>query len=228
MQDDRVERARELRAAGRIEAAEREYRSAVADHDADAYVELGALLRKLERLSDAEALYQEAIEADIVDVLIPYANMLADVPGRECEAIALYRKALDAGDEFAHVNLAITLDELDRPSEAEAEFKNALQISDPLARRNYGIFLYRHGRYAEAEVMLKDAIQDGDRRAHVDLGNVFADTAREAAAEREYRSAIDAGAAVQTARRAYARLLRELGRFDESDAQMSLAEKELE
>lgn len=222
---DRVRRAQELSSAGRVDEAEREYRAATEDEDPDAYVELAALLRDNERLSDAEAVYRSAIEAGILDVLIPFGNMLTEIPGREEEGVALYQDAIAAGDEFGHVNLAITLDRLGRADQAETEFKRAIQTSDPLARRNYGIFLYEHGRYTEAERILRDAISRGDTKAHVDLGNVLADTGRQREAEHEYQTAISEGAALTTAHKAYGLLLRELGRDEEANSHLRLSQE---
>lgn len=224
--DDQLSAARQLAAAGALVEAESAYRLAISTQDPDAYIELGAILRRLGRVSDAEELYRAALDASVIDALIPYGNLLAEIPGREEEAIDRYREALRNDDQFAHVNLAITLDKLGRSAEAEEEFRRALEADDPLARRNYGIFLYEHERYSEAESMLESALSLGDLKAHVDLANVLADTGRIHDAESHYLTAIKSDAAPRIAHEAYARLLRELGRDDEAREQTRLAEKD--
>src|SRR5258708_32677564 len=100
------------------EATEPKLRSAAEAGDVEAIHELGLFLRAQGRIGDAEAVYKQAIERGIEDLLLDYGNLLAEQAARHEEAERVYRRALDAVDTQAHNNLAQLLTELGRLDEA--------------------------------------------------------------------------------------------------------------
>lgn len=222
---DLVDRARQLRREGDPAAAVEVAREAVSARLEGAHAQLGLALREVGETGEAERVFREGLENGFMDVLIPLGNLLAETPGREREAEEIYRMAIADGERWAHLNLATSLADWGRDDEAEAEFQAAIESGDHAARRGYGIFLWERDRLREAEEQLEKALKGGDMPAHIDLGNVLADTGRVDEAEKHYRTAIELGADADTARRAYAQLLEELGRSDEAAAQLTAAEE---
>jgi tetratricopeptide (TPR) repeat protein len=117
-----LERAIALEGAD-SEAALQAYERAVAEDPTllDARVNMGSLLHEAGRLSDAERVYREAIQACGSDALLLFnlGVLLGDME-RKTEAMDAYEAALRGNPRLAdcHYNLALLCEELNKPKEA--------------------------------------------------------------------------------------------------------------
>lgn len=178
----------------RLEEAEAAYREAIADEDMRAAIALGNLLGERGQHSDfeeAETYYRQALSAGGDGMLLNYANLLAQWPGREDEAEHMYLECLDEGKTDAHNNLGMMLRDLGRAEEAEAQFRQEIAAGD--AWYGLGMRLRDEQRFEEAEEAFKAAIADGRTEARLDLADLYLKMDREEDAEREYQDAIVAG-----------------------------------
>src|SRR6185369_4986655 len=108
------------------------------------------------------------------------------------EAEVFYRRAIDAGETKALLNLAIVLHERS-DEEAEVFYRRAIDAGDTHAVYNFAIFCEERGDHRQAEVFYRRAIDAGDIDALVNLGNLFRERGDHEQAEVFYQRAIDAG-----------------------------------
>ena len=104
-----------------------------ADTDAEARIDLALLLARTRRADEARVLLEAAVVKGQREALLPLGNLLVDEFDDVAGAEALYRRAADAGDRFAHHNLAILLWDSGRVAEAEAEFERGAAAGDEIA-----------------------------------------------------------------------------------------------
>lgn len=101
----------------------RAYEQAIAADPAllDAYLNLGSLLHELERWTEAQAIYRDAIKACGADPVLLYnLGVLLEDMDREGEAMEAYQAALRGNPGLAdcYYNLALLCEKLKRPKEA--------------------------------------------------------------------------------------------------------------
>jgi tetratricopeptide (TPR) repeat protein len=197
--DDALHRALADQQAGRRQEAEAAYRQIleVAPRHADALVNLGRVLRELDRPAEAEASLRKALEVrpNSADAHLALGMTLRAL-GRSSEAEASYREALrlNPDNPFAHYNLGVALHALDRSEQAEICFRNALRLRPDLAEAHngLGVALSAMGRMAEAETSLRQAIalRPGFADACSNLGIALRALGRPEDAEASYREAL--------------------------------------
>ena len=144
----------------------------------------GAELLKQERLEEAAAEFQRAVEAD-PDYGAARLNLgdAYERLGRAEEAMAEYRKVieLDPGNLFAHNNLGVLYDKKGLYDDAIAEFEEALRInpSDATARKNLETAKRNRGIIREREERLAQARKEVEAhptspRASYNLARIYA------------------------------------------------------
>ncbi|MEU1798234.1 tetratricopeptide repeat protein [Streptomyces californicus] len=150
-------------------------------------------------------------------------NELTIIGGRAHEvapgiAEASYRRAVEAGDSYAMVNLGILLSGTDREEEAESFYRQAVDAAGhSIAMFNLGNLLSEAGRVEEAESFYRQAVDAGDSHAMANLGNLLFRAGREEEAESFYRQAVDA-AGHSIAMVNLGRLLLKAGREEEAES----------
>ena len=167
---------------GRLEEAERLYRSALENQPTNSIIRnnLGVALQGLGRLDEAEASYRKAIELkpDYFEAHLNLGNLLKGL-GRLKEAEVSYRQAITSKPDYAeaHNNLGITLKMLGRLEESEASLRLATTSKPGLAEihNNLGVTLHELGKLEEAEVSYRQAItlEPGFVEAHLNMGKNF-------------------------------------------------------
>jgi predicted O-linked N-acetylglucosamine transferase (SPINDLY family) len=196
-----LERALKLHGQGRLDDAERLYRSVLREHpkDFEALHLLGALKLQQDRPAEALPLIEAAIEIDHRSAAAHSNHGLALVALRRPEeALASYDRALmiEPRNADALANRADVLCDLGRPEEAIEAYDRALAIKPGLisAYINRGLALHGRGRNREAlasyEAVL--AINPGNAEAHNNRGVVLQhlDQGREALASYEQALAL--------------------------------------
>lgn len=176
----------------RPDPVRRELSERAAVGDVDAILELAELLEESGEREQAEEVFRTAAASGVDDILLDYAYFLEDLPGRESEAEAVYRRAIEVGITEAHTVLAVFLVVMGRTPEAEEEFSRAVASGDITAHSTYGRVLFQQGRLAEAEEQFLLGIASGDPN-HNRLGNLYADLGLVEEATREYLLAIESG-----------------------------------
>jgi len=200
---------------GDLDEAERYYEEALDDREAapaDAHNAYGSFLSSQGRFEEAESLYANALSQGLDEVLLNYANLLADDLVRLAEAESVYRRAIASGDVRGHNNLAVLLRGLGRESEAKAEYSTGMEAGDGLAARNLGIQLLSTEHWSEALAPLRRAVELGTPGAHKDLGDLFAREGERDEAERHYLAAVELD--VPDARFNYGIMLKEHNRAE--------------
>ncbi|MFI0249665.1 tetratricopeptide repeat protein [Streptomyces californicus] len=150
-------------------------------------------------------------------------NELTIIGGRAHEvapgiAEASYRRAVEAGDSYAMVNLGILLSGTGREEEAESFYRQAVDAAGhSIAMFNLGNLLSEAGRVEEAESFYRQAVDAGDSHAMANLGNLLFEAGREEEAESFYRQAVDA-AGHSIAMVNLGRLLLKAGREEEAES----------
>ena len=94
--------------------------------DAEARSWLGLTLRRLGRIEEARAVLTAAADADEWQSFIPLGNLLRDEDDDPVGAEEAYRRAREAGDENAYLNLGLLLLEVGQLDAARAELALAL------------------------------------------------------------------------------------------------------
>ncbi|WP_118178403.1 tetratricopeptide repeat protein [Paraburkholderia phosphatilytica] len=155
---------------------------------ADAYNNLGIVLKTLGRLLEAEAVFAQGVAACPEHAEL--ANNLGTAHharGCHADAVLAFSRAVTIRPDYAeaHYNLGIALHELRELDAAVAAYRDALRVRPD---------------YAEA---------------HLNLGNVLRELTRFADADCAYRSALALRPDYHAARYAHAMLLLSIGRFDE-------------
>jgi serine/threonine protein kinase/Flp pilus assembly protein TadD len=150
-------------------------------------------------------------------------------PAQSHEAVGFYRAAVALRPESpgVHVNLGVSLNQLDRVAEAEAEFRTAARLKPDYATAHFdlGNTLQQQHRTPEAEAEFRAAIRldPAYAEAHANLGRIFRETGRTAEAEAEFRTAIKHKPALATAHTSLGNLLKAQGRTAEAEAEFRTA-----
>jgi len=127
----------------------------LAPQDAEAHNNLGATLKELGRLEEAEASARQAIALKS-DFAGAYSNLGATLQalGRLDESEESLRQAIALKSDWAeaHNNLGITLNELGRLEESEASSRQAIALKPDYvaAHYNLGLVFIASGKYEEA------------------------------------------------------------------------------
>ena len=190
-----------LQAVGRLDDAERHFRSSVELNAADhvTHANLGNLLALARRPAEAEVAYRRAIE------LQPefsdghrYLALLFRRQGRFDEAAQSLARALThrPRDADALNELGLVAREFGLVAEAESLFGQALAARPTFAaaRVHLGNVLRDQARTAEAEAAYRQAIQDDPKlvEAHINLGAMLEQDSRLDEAANEFREALRA------------------------------------
>lgn len=131
---------------------------------------------------DSETLYRATLERNPAswNTHNNLAGVLAQIPGREQEAIEEYEAALQLKPDYAiaHDSLGgLLMEEPGRLTDAIAEFQAALQGAPNfmLAHNNLGIALAQMGRLTDAIAEFQAAVrlQPDYAKAHMNLGNAL-------------------------------------------------------
>jgi len=131
---------------------------------ADAHFNLGNSLRKLGKLNEASASYQQALrlKPDHVQAQTNLGGILME-QGRLEEAAAHFQEALRVKPDCAEAftNLGNVLSRQDKPDEAINSYRQAVQLKPNVAEGwfNLGIALKRQDRLDEAIVCFRQALQ---------------------------------------------------------------------
>ena len=185
--------------AGRLDAAERGYRAALArdpSHVGSLHY-LGIIALQTGRGRDAVELIGRAASLN-PSLPEPQYNLglALQGEGRLDDAAARYRAAIALKPDHAaaHMNLGNILMQQRRLPEAVDSYRHVLAVEPGSAIAHYNIanVLAQQGRWAEAEASYRAAIDANANfaEAHNNLGNVLKDQARLADAERAYGRAL--------------------------------------
>ncbi len=177
------------------------------------------------RLTEAEALYRQAIAAqprqpDALHLL----GMIACQTGRFKEAADLIGQAVAAKRDVPdyHANLAYALQALGRSAEAERAARNALRLRRPFpeAANTLGNALNAQGKAADAADAYRAALRARPDYAEAEgnLGAVLRSLGRSAEAQPLLRHALAANPSLTEARAALGLALLDLGQADEGEA----------
>ena len=153
--------ARQMQGKEALQSMERA--ASLLPDDVEAQSNLGAALRRVGRLDEAEACYRRALNLrpDIAEVWNNLGNVQQEL-GRLDDALAAFAKALDLKPNFAksHNGLGNTLQQLGRLDEALASYGRAVAIEPDYAEahNNLGITLRLLNRGAEAEARCRRAL----------------------------------------------------------------------
>ena len=158
---------------------------------------LGAVLRGLGRLAEAEVCCRRALELqpDFPEAANSLGAILWGLD-RFAESEACYRRALELRPDYpeACVNLATTLRTLERFDESEASCRRALAMRPdyPEAYNNLANVLGDLERYTEAEANCRRALElkPNYAEAHYNLGNVLGEQRRYREAAASHRQAL--------------------------------------
>jgi predicted O-linked N-acetylglucosamine transferase (SPINDLY family) len=145
---------------------------------AEAWSNLGAVLRASGKLVEAEAAYRAslALEPGRSNTLANLANLLMD-RGRYGEAEAAAAQAVAAGENTSnvHTTLGNARFRLGRLVEAIAAFRKALSLENsPTACQNLAVTLAAFGRFDEAERAYRAALEMAPGRADIHSSLLFA------------------------------------------------------
>ena len=162
-----------------------------------AYTNLGLLLEKLNRFTEAEKEYREAIRIN------PNAEKAHNNLGgllcnskRFKEAEREFREAIRINPNNAgvHYNFGLLLYTSKRFKEAEREFRAAIRINPNYseAHNNLGILLVRLNKLEEAEKEFREAIRimPNNTEAHYNLGNLYYELKEYNKALRKFETAL--------------------------------------
>jgi Tfp pilus assembly protein PilF len=161
---------------------------------ADGRIELAGVLADvladLGLTDDAEHAYHVATSRDDSEALNNFALFLAD-QGRHVEAVAMFERAITAGDLAAPANLARSyLHDLHDIAAAQAVAERHLGADAPTTYCALAEVYAELGRLDEAERLLCTAVELGAPQAHIDYASFLLHRRSDVtAAEREYRLA---------------------------------------
>ncbi len=184
---------------GNLPEAEKHIRKALALKESAFFlVNLGILLKRSERPSEAEAAYRRALELkpDFADANYNLGVLLKSTD-RLAEAEAAFRSALQFKPDFAdtHYNLALLLQGRKHLTEAEASYRRALELKPDFANAHneLGVLLKDRKHLPEAEAAFRRALEfkPDHAVAHNNLGALLFETKNLAEAEVSYRRALD-------------------------------------
>jgi tetratricopeptide (TPR) repeat protein len=120
----------------RLEEAEAALREALAGGATEAYVYLASVLGRLGAPDEADAMLRAGAELGVASAELQLGNVLSEADPTSAEAEALYRRAIEHGEDGGHNNLGVLLWDAGRLEEAEAELRIGIELGDDIARRN--------------------------------------------------------------------------------------------
>jgi tetratricopeptide (TPR) repeat protein len=145
-------------------------------------IDLGVEHHNAGRLSEAESIYQQILQADPNQpVALNLLGVIAHTVGQYDSAVDLITKALTIRPDYveAHVNLGVSQKELGRFDEAVASYRKALAIKPDIAEAlsNLGWVLTKLGTPEDAVICLRQAltIKPDYALAHNNLGIALKD-----------------------------------------------------
>ena len=139
-----IQQAIKAHQEGRIEEAERLYRSILENQPTNltANNNLGVILHNLGRFDEAEVSYRKVIELkpDYVEAHYNLGNTLRKI-NKPNEAEKSYRKAIKLKPDYAesYLNLAATLKELGKLDEAEASYRKAIELKPDYVEAHHNL-----------------------------------------------------------------------------------------
>lgn len=140
-----------------------------------------------------EARYREAIDAGDVAAWVRLGDLLAYLDGREDEAAAAYRAAVEADVPGALGELVQFLFEEERFDEAAELFAEGAARGEAVALHGLGVVRERQGAMDEAETLLRQAIDAGEPNAHATLARLLSAEFRDDEAAQHFREGARAG-----------------------------------
>ncbi|QEG01405.1 TPR repeat-containing protein YrrB [Stieleria maiorica] len=186
-------------------------------------VSLAVSLHQGGHFSEAEELYQRALERDPnhIDAL-HFLGVLRHQQGDSEEAVRLIRRALLGNPAYhgARNNLGNVLKESERFDEAEAEYRRVIQAAPGHAdaHNNLGAVLRALKRTDEAIESFRRAIEAQPRHAdaHLNLGNALKASGQREESLTAFRTAVEINPRHSTAHLSLGRALYVYGRADEA------------
>jgi protein O-GlcNAc transferase len=224
----RLQRARELRDAGRLAEAESELRAVLAGpHGAIAHFDLGLVLQMQRRFEAAEASYRAATAAQPSNAEAHNClGVVLHALGRDAESLAAHERALHLRPEFvdAYNNAAVALQALGRAEEAIVHYDRAIALAPAHAGLyfNSAAALEALGQAGEAETRYRRAVELAPdlTLAHNSLGVLLRLQGRLPMAIEHFSEAIRQQPDFAQARLGLAYALVESGRFDAAIEQL--------
>ena len=184
---------------GKLEEGEFHTRKAIElnPNFANAYSNLGNILRELGKLEEAESYTLKAIKLN-PDYAIARSNLgtiLRDL-GKLEKAELHTRKAIELNPDYAiaHYNLGNVLGDLNKLEEAEVSYRKAIKLNPNYANAhaNLGNILSQFGKLKEGELHTRKAIELNPSNAndHSNLGTILRNLGKLEEAEVSYLKAI--------------------------------------
>jgi Tfp pilus assembly protein PilF len=180
-----LETAENAAAVGVLGAAVRSGRADLAGFLGDVAAEVGDV-------ELAEQAYRTAIGADVAGALNDCGTFLSE-QGRYDEAVAVFSRAVDAGDDLAPGNLVLLyLEDLEDEVTAAELGERYLDERRPTTVRALAAVRARTGDLDAADALYRRAVELGAPHAHVERGWFLRDHRHDpVGAEREFRLAWD-------------------------------------
>lgn len=218
--------ARSLERSGRLQEAGDLYRRAVNETpaDAQAWIDFGLLLAKLDRFTEAEEAFRKAVELNprTADVW-SHLGIALFIQDQFSDAEDALRKAIeiDPGEFAAWHFLAQTLQRLRRYGEAEEAFRRAIGLQPDVALTWVGLgdFLLEQDRLGDAEQAFRKAIElrPADAFPWAGLGRTLGRSGRLQEAEQVCHKATELASDLCIGWVPLARVLEDQGRFEEAE-----------
>lgn len=166
-----------------------------------------------------EARYREAIDVGDVAAWVRLGDLLANLDGREDEAVAAYRAAVEADVPGALGDLVQFLFDEERYDEAGQLFAAGAARGEAVALHGLAVVREKQGAVGEAETLLRQAIDAGEPNAHATLARLLSAQFRDEEAARHFADGARAGdeySLIWTTLH-----LRDTGRGDEAETLLS-------
>lgn len=191
---------------------------------ANAYGNLGLVLRDAGRLDEAEAAFQTALQLDPKDLesMINLGNLYRTMK-RPIQAESSLRTALAMAPDnvTALYNLGLLLSKSERPDEAEALFRKSLEIQPGQADvyNDLGNVLLDRLRFEEAEQAYREAValSPDFADAHYNLGLLLLETGAQEAAMAALRRTLEVAPGHVDALNCIANQLSLRGQFEQAE-----------
>ncbi len=189
------------------------------------YNNLGIAFQNLDRLDEAIANYQKALDLNpaYADAHNNLGTAFQEME-RAGDAIPCFQKALALKTDYAdaHGNMGCALQELGRLDEARASYLKALSINPNYAKAlsNLGVVLQVTGRLDDAAASLRQAlsIDPHDVKAHGNMGCVLNELGRMDEALSSFHKALDLDPGNADTHNNLGIALQDMGRLDEACA----------
>ena len=162
----KIQQAIKIHKEGRLEEAERLYRSILKIYPEHLTVmnNLGLILYHHSKFDEAEAIFRKAIELKPnYEVAHNNLGIILQNINRLDEAETSFRKAIELKPDYAgpHNNLGSVLKDLRKPDEAETSFRKAIELKPDyaVAYNNLSGIQQNLGKLNEAEISQRKAIE---------------------------------------------------------------------